>query len=238
VFNDQVQSNDSVVSKAVNNYITFLLLNATSLAKTHALQHLQADLMQLKVDIALVTETWYNSKHSDDCVALDDFTLFRKDRSKRKGGGVCLYVRKSIPASVIFPSTVVDNIEIIWVKCQFNGVCYIFACCYHPPKPQYLPTTFVQTISCGIDAVLNLYNNSIIFVVGDFNQLNTDFISSDYGLSQIVVSPTHGNNLIDKVFTSRPDIFSANVFKSIVKTKHLAVHVISDAICKQPKRKR
>jgi hypothetical protein len=66
---------------------------------------------------------------------------------------------------------------------------------------------------------------AMFIVTGDFTSFNTDFLEVDYGMSQLVTRPTHGNNIIDKYFTSRPDLFQVDVFKSLIKTKHLVVHV-------------
>ena len=52
-----------------------------------------------------------------------------------------------------------------------------------------------------------------------------EFLESQYGLEQIVRVPTHGPNILDKVFTNRSDIFSTCVFNSFIKTKHKAVLV-------------
>jgi len=38
----------------------------------------------------------------------------------------------------------------------------------------------------------------------------------------MVNSPTHCNHLIDKIFVSRPDVYSCDVYGSILKTKHHA----------------
>jgi len=48
-------------------------------------------------------------------------------------------------------------------------------------------------------------------------------LETQYGLSQIVHSNTHGHNILDRVYTSRPDLYSALVVKSLINTKHLAV---------------
>ena len=64
---------------------------------------------------------------------------------------------------------------------------------------------------------------TIIIVAGDFNQLYTSTIEVDYGLFQIVTTPTHNQNLIDKVFINQPDLFDVCCFKSLIKTKHLVV---------------
>jgi hypothetical protein len=63
----------------------------------------------------------------------------------------------------------------------------------------------------------------LTLIAGDFNSLDTEFLASDYGFTQLVSGPTHGNNLIDNFFVTRGDLYRAVVCKSIVKTKHTAV---------------
>ena len=42
---------------------------------------------------------------------------------------------------------------------------------------------------------------------------------------QLVKQCTHGKNVLDKVFTNRPDVFSTDVSQSLIQTKHKAVIV-------------
>ena len=51
------------------------------------------------------------------------------------------------------------------------------------------------------------------------------FLEINFGFAQVVTKPTHGNNILDKFFTSRPDITEVEVFASLIKTKHHAVFV-------------
>ena len=53
--------------------------------------------------------------------------------------------------------------------------------------------------------------------------MNTTFLSCDYGFIQLVQQPTHGTNLIDKFFISKPDLYTCTVSGSILKTKHKSV---------------
>ena len=76
--------------------MSFYLLNPTSLVKASALQQLSTDLIQFSICIAIITETWFTDAHIDQLVNIDGYTLFRLDRSKKKGGGVCIYVRNDI----------------------------------------------------------------------------------------------------------------------------------------------
>jgi hypothetical protein len=48
-----------------------------------------------------------------------------------------------------------------------------------------------------------------------------DFITNDFGFYQLVESHTHGDNILDEFFVSMPDLYVANVFKSLVKINHV-----------------
>jgi len=63
---------------------------------------------------------------------------------------------------------------------------------------------------------------AVIIIAGDFYQLNTSFLEHHHGLMQRVNSATHCNHLIDKIFVSRSDVYSCDVYCSILKTKHSA----------------
>lgn len=80
-------------------------------------------------------------------------------------------------------------------------------------------------MSQGIDYFLNSVpaGERIVVIAGDFNTFDATFLETQYGLEQIVLDNTHGQNTLDKVYTSRPDLYSALVVKSLVNTKHLAV---------------
>jgi hypothetical protein len=72
------------------------MLNASSLTKNNAKEHLLADVRTVQADVVLFTEPWFPSKHSDSDLNLDAFILLRRDRIGRKGG-VCVYVRSIAP---------------------------------------------------------------------------------------------------------------------------------------------
>ena len=65
------------------------LLNATILTKTNAVQLLSLDIKEHCPRVALVTETWFTSKHYTNCLSIPNYTLYRQDRVNRKGGSVC-----------------------------------------------------------------------------------------------------------------------------------------------------
>ena len=48
--------------------LTFILINATSLAKNNAVQLLHSEIISYKIDVAIVIETWFSDKHLDLCI--------------------------------------------------------------------------------------------------------------------------------------------------------------------------
>jgi len=195
------------------------------LAKPNAVQQLGTDLKLQQSHIAIISETWFSDQHTNDVLSIEGFTLYRRDRSKRRGGGVCAYVLNNIDCSVLPYNNCTDDIEIMWLKCTYNGNIYCIACCYHPPNPHYDRSLFVPSLIHGIDTFSSKYYNEYIIIAGDFNSLDCTALESQCGLVQLVNDPTHCNNILDKVFTNRFDLYSATAGKSLVKTKHHSVLV-------------
>lgn len=193
---------------SLSGCLSFYLLNATSLAKTHAIQLLSKDIKANNASLALVAETWFTAKHDSSSLCIPNYTLFRRDRVKRKGGGVCIYVHNDIKCEQLASYSDDPNIEILWVKCYFSAQVYYVACCYHPPQPKYQPQVFINSITKAIDQFTSSSTdsaNEYIIICGDFNTLDCTVLENYYGLVQIVNQPTHGDNILDKVFTNRSD---------------------------------
>jgi len=110
------------------------------------------DIKQYCPHVALITETWFNDKHLDSCLSIENYTLIRRDRIKRKGGGVCAYIRNDIKYEVFQCDGQANNIEILWLKVSYGSHLYCIACCYHPPNPHYQPQLFVDSLVNGIES--------------------------------------------------------------------------------------
>src|SRR2546425_7388316 len=76
-------------SLTFNDVPSIYILNPTSLAKPHAIEHLTADL--ISYNIAIIAETWYKVQHLDGAVAIPGYNIYSKDRQHRRSGGVCIY---------------------------------------------------------------------------------------------------------------------------------------------------
>ena len=100
----------------------------------------------------------------------------------------------------------IDSIEILLLKCYF---------------------TSATDSSCSDEYVI---------IAGYIKMLNCDPLETHCGLVQLVNQPTHRGNILDKVFTNRPDCFSTLVSKRLVKTKHLSVLISPDLFQSVPVR--
>lgn len=207
---------------------SFYVLNATSLAKPNAIQLLSADIQAYNCDLALICETWFTTRHADNELMIDGFSLVRQDRQgQKKGGGVCAYIRNNIDFSVIDLrnkfSSFDDNFELLWIHGRCSKWSFIVCICYHPPTSRYQPSQLIDYIKECVDYLAADFLTDFIAICGDFNSLNTSFLCVDCGLDQLVLEPTHCKNIIDKFFISRTELYKASVFKSTVKTKHKAL---------------
>jgi len=148
------------------------VFNAWSIAKPHAIEQLTAELIGYDVDIAVISETHLKpSKHSDSVVNIDGYALFRRDRQGRKGGGVAIYVRRSLSAAVWSIPDLDPLYELLWVKVsRGNDVTFVGAL-YHPPQPLYCTSDLIGVMESTIDKLHCDNADSHIILAGDFNTM-------------------------------------------------------------------
>jgi len=72
------------------------VLNAAALTKSHGVEQLAADVANHDSDIAVITETHCKAKHSDSVLSIAGYTLHRRARQRRRGGGLAVYVRSHL----------------------------------------------------------------------------------------------------------------------------------------------
>ena len=145
--------------------------------------------------------------------------LHRRDRVGRGGGGVALYVRTSLQASVWTYSADDRTYELLWIRV---GSVFI-AVLYHPPKPIYTTQGLLNYIEACVEEV----NRD--FPTAHIAQLPNDDLVERTGLSQIVKENTRGANILDRVYVTCPQLYTnVRAVKSIVKSDHKAVVAYPD----------
>ena len=165
-----------------------------------------ADIYSLNPDVVVITETFLSSKHSDSLFHIDGFITFRKDRPKRKGGGVCVLVRECLLPTLVDEKVFLEFSEALWLRLHFNGQRFLICACYHPPRPKYPVDCFINYLDNNIDDLIDPSDAAFV-LTGDLNQLPVTNLEIRHGLSQLVTSPTRSGHILDMFYTSRPDLF-------------------------------
>ena len=107
--------------------------NATSL--NNKLSYLETLLAMEQPDAVFVSETWFKE---NSCPSFSNYTLHRRDRlGLRSGGGVCIYIKKSINY-YSYDLNEIDlgfsdpSIEVVWCFCLVNNEKLLLGCIYRP----------------------------------------------------------------------------------------------------------
>ena len=107
------------------------LLNINSLTKH--IDELRIFVADKPFDVLAINETKLDETISDEQISLAEYSCLRKDRNKH-GGGVCLFIRKSITHSRQF-KTESENLEMLSIEVK-NKNCkpFLITTWYRPPK--------------------------------------------------------------------------------------------------------
>lgn len=174
--------------------------------------------------ILVLTETNLSTDVSSAEMGLQNFNLFRMDRSpltslKQSGGGVLVAVHNDFPSHEITSS--VTNVEHIFVYVKLPGLNALICAVYIPPNsPSDLYSSFYRSVE---EVCLSLEPGSLILIAGDLNQPNTNWnndtdfevsINSRYlmdladffQLTQINKVLNARGVLLDLVFSSNPEL--------------------------------
>ncbi|CAI9604872.1 unnamed protein product, partial [Staurois parvus] len=125
-----------------------------------------------------IAESWLHSSHNW-AINIPGYVLIRRDRVNRKGGGVCLYVRSDLRASVKenLVDGECDEAEVLWVELHM-WVCtikVIIGVCYRPPSVnEEVETQLLAQIQRAARA-------GTVIIMGDFNYPEIDWNNGSTG---------------------------------------------------------
>ena len=192
-------------------FISVYLINARSLV--NKIDLLRYYLCEYRPAIVCITESWAHAGLSDSFFFIKDYFFYRCDRTKGAGGGVAIYVSKTL--SSLFVSSLDDEKATI-VTCLVSsqtGENLNISCVYIPPG-----YTLTDSLAMSyLNDVVNR-NDELQFFCGDFNRPDIDWSilqgsssalplldwCMDNFLSQKVLTPTRpiSNTVLDLVFTT------------------------------------
>lgn len=114
----------------------------------------------------MLSETWLTPLLPDGLYSLTGYTLLRRDRVDRRGGGVCVYVSDHILSNFRVSPVSFDacGIEALFCEISNKDVSFVLGCVYRPPSSS------VGDVQHLTDFISNLASrHEKTFVFGDFN---------------------------------------------------------------------
>ncbi|XP_035677313.1 uncharacterized protein LOC118416330 [Branchiostoma floridae] len=169
------------------------------------LDEYQSYLSDHPVDIGVVAESWFSPTIPESCLFIEGL-LFSKCRTTRRGGGVAVYVRNSIPAGLVPDITVPPELECIWVSVRPRrlprGVSQVVVgAVYNLPSSPHQELLLEHLVS-ATDDIRTRNPDAGMILLGDFNHLDIGQLCNGNNLSQFVKEPTRGQAMLDLIITN------------------------------------
>ena len=188
--------------------IKCVCLNARSIMNKKNELNIMVD--DIKPHIIGITESWANSDITDAELGLEGYVMFRKDIIGRRGGGVLLYIKETIPAYEVQLKEEADCTEAIWCKLVTGHTTVTIGVVYRCPN----------ITKQNNEKLHNAVSEGDCIIMGDFNHGNIKWITlqstgvedqtflclvQDNFLTQHVLKPTRAVRILDIVLSSQKD---------------------------------
>ena len=169
---------------------------------------------------------------------LNEYQIFRRDRTHTTGGGVLIGIKKTFESSLISKG---KHSETVFVKVKVPKKPPIILCCaYRAPD---LDIIDVEKMCTEISEIKSKFKSSIFWLCGDFNLPDIDWDSntitghqyslavnqsfldlfSDLGLTQTVKEPTREDNILDLFLTNNNNLIKSSSVVSGTSDHHAVV---------------
>ena len=178
-----------------------------------------------------MTETWANCQHINfvNEYHIDGYTLYQRDRTLRRGGGLMIYCSTDLVTEEI-NLDFHEHLEILAIKVK-TGISFTHLVSVYraPNQTAELDALFYSTLQGLV--------KSEFILVGDFNVpefvpqlMNTNAVrqlnsfAEENFLCQSVDKPTRGNNVLDLVFSSRENlVYNLEVGDTLANSDHKTI---------------
>ena len=228
--------------------LTIAHVNINSITVNNKLEELEQFIEANNIKILALTETKLDKTVADSQYFIKDFHPPLTRHRTRHGGGVALYVHKSLPV-LRLSNLEIGEEEWVWAKIKTRNFTLLVNCIYLPPS---LSTDRLQTfLDTFTEAYCRAqsYSSTAIISLGDFNSGNiylnhtgirhSGITPFDQKLketmqmldfSQIIDQPTrvtnNTNNLRDLIFTSNSNIVRhSGILSSFANLDHFPIYV-------------
>ena len=215
----------------LSNLVRISAININSITASARLQELQNFVDSNEVSILALTETKLDSTVHPSLYQLRGFHAPVLKNRTRKGGGVALFIRNSLPFSQI-SSIESISFEAIWIKVRVHKSTLLICSAYLPPNTTTeKQSEFLDYLSDSVTEA-NKFSPDLIALVGDWNagncwlspinryhtpvtpfEINLKHTTESLGLTQLINTATRiqGDtfNLRDLALVDRPALVKA-----------------------------
>lgn len=115
------------------------------------------------INVMALAETWLKPDVTDGELSIPHFTLHRKDRCDRPGGGVAIYCHETL--NIRRRKDLESDLEVIWIEISDSGRTTLLGCVYRPPSAL---VEYWQALQANISQAMSGRQTQTI-LVGDFN---------------------------------------------------------------------
>ena len=149
-----------------------------SFAKGHSQKLVKIPYINLSLEIYLISESWLSPQIADSAVAIPGYNLFRNDPTSAPVGGVCIYLRQTIPCTRLFQCEQPD-VESLWLSLRPHSlprsISSIILCVVYHSTANGQPENVVLSnyIRSNLDSLLIKQRNALVVIAGDFNPTST-----------------------------------------------------------------
>ena len=145
--------------------IKCVCLNARNIINKKTELNILVDDIKPHIILIGITESWANNDITDAELGLEGYVMFRKDRMGRRGGGVLLYIRETIPAYEVQLQEEADCKEALWCNLVTGHTTVTIGVVYR------CPNITMQNNEKIHNAISEVSKGDCI-IMGDFNHGN------------------------------------------------------------------
>ena len=231
-------------SKLLKLKLQIAHLNVRSVKERNHLIQLRELMREKNYEVLAISESWLNSTTTNAEVEIAGYKITRLDRTKKVGGGVCVYTRSSLKVKRLKEMSVTSEtgFQQLWVQIQLEVLCVAY-------RPEYCP------VSCFVDDFMEKYSQALTFgkniiVAADLNcdmlkprcpeAVALQDLCDSVNLTQLIKEPTRVTEtsstlIIDVIMTSSIDLVErSGVLKSHISDHYLVYALLKRKISKPP----
>ena len=209
----------------------YVSLNARSIVNKRN----EVNIMVEDIDphIVGITESWATTDISEAELEMTRYDMFRKDRLGRRGGGVILYIKESIQAYEIKLEKEAECEEAVWCNIVTGNSTLTVGLLYRSPNISIDENEKVQNaikeVSKRDCIIMGDFNHEIYPGIQSTGREDQEFLNlvQDSFLTQHVLEPTRGENVLDIVLSSQKEfVDTVKICEPLGYSDHNQIYVI------------